>query len=48
MDLQKNAETDRKGNELQSHRSWVKILVIPTNEENKIARETLAVLREIQ
>jgi len=45
IDPKKNAEASASPREIQSTRSQVKVLVIPTNEELEIARQTLEVLQ---
>ena len=44
MDLEKNAKTRGVEADLSAPDSKVKILVIPTNEELAIARDTLALV----
>jgi acetate kinase len=44
LDPQKNALTSHQPRAIQAEPSRVKILVVPTNEELEIARETLQIL----
>ena len=46
IDLQKNESKERETRDISTQGSRVKILVIPTNEELKIALETQAVIEE--
>ena len=46
MDPEKNRAADPGTREIQSNESRVRILVISTNEELEIARQTMEVLRE--
>lgn len=44
IDLEKNLELNRKEGEIQKPESRVKIIILPTNEELEIARQTVDVL----
>lgn len=44
LDEQKNAEVRKERREIQSSTSRIKVLVIPTNEELQIAKETIEVV----
>jgi acetate kinase len=44
LDTQRNASLNRSMGEISKPESRVKILIIPTNEELQIARETMEVL----
>lgn len=46
LDIEKNALTSRRPRAIQAESSRVKVLVVPTNEELEIARETLQVLSD--
>ncbi|MCJ7681617.1 MAG: acetate kinase, partial [Candidatus Aminicenantes bacterium] len=45
LDAEKNEERSKANRDISSPESRVKILIIPTNEEKRIARETKRVLR---
>jgi acetate kinase len=44
IDLQKNEQRSNKVQEIQQDDAQVKVLVIPTNEELEIAKQTYALL----
>ena len=48
LDKKKNEKRDKGEREIQSSSSKVKVLIIPTNEELVIARDTMAIVKDLK